>query len=97
MLFGDPPSGLSSAELISLRRTLGRSGPIVLVTEDQPPLLEVIGRHLDGHSISGQRLDAVPFHLSRCIGDDCMSDVQLNAIAVELNVPTIVGGMNSPA
>jgi hypothetical protein len=34
MLFGDPSSGSSPAELISLRRTLGRSSPIVLVTED---------------------------------------------------------------
>ena len=69
-------SELPPAELRSLRRTLGGSCSFVLVAEDHPPLLEVIGRHLDGHPISGQRLDAVPFHLSRRIGDDCMSDVR---------------------
>jgi hypothetical protein len=78
-VFDDPTSHqlplLPPAELKSLRRSPGRIGAFVLVTEDEPPLLEVVWRHFDGHPISGERLDAVPFHLPRGIRNDRMSDV----------------------
>src|ERR1700688_3492717 len=72
---------LSAPELLPLRRPAGRSGALVLVAEDQPALLEVIRRHLDGDAVARERLDAVLLHLAGRIGDDHLSGVELDAIA----------------
>src|SRR5215216_4018122 len=52
-----PPKGLRSA-------WTRRAGALVLVTENQPPLLEVVRRHLHRHAIPGKRLDAILLHLA---------------------------------
>src|SRR5579862_5035262 len=67
------------AELVALRRAAHRSGAFVLVTEDQSPLFQIIGRDLDRHPVAGQRLDAVLFHPPRRVGDELMAVVELNA------------------
>src|SRR5207253_3538444 len=51
-----------------------------LVTEDQPPFLEVVGRHLDRHPVARQRLDPVLFHLAGGVGDDLVPGIELHAI-----------------
>src|SRR3979490_2929984 len=76
-----PALTLSAPELLPLRRPAGRRGPLVLVAEDQPALLEVIRRHLDGDAVARERLDAVLFHLAGRIGDDHLPGVELDAIA----------------
>src|SRR5262245_49892941 len=77
----------AAAELAAplLTAALGRracgSRPLVLVAEYQAALLEVVGRHLDGDAIAGQRLDAVLFHLACGVGDDLVTGIELHAIA----------------
>src|SRR5258707_12707866 len=61
------------------------AGTLVLVTEDEPALFKIIGRHLDRHPIARQRLDAVLFHLAGGVGNDLVSGIELHAI-------TCVGG-----
>src|ERR1700688_507556 len=72
---------LSAPELLPLRRPAGRSGALVLVAEDQPALLEVIRRHLDGDAVARERLNAVLLHLAGRVGDDHLPGVELDAIA----------------
>src|SRR5258707_10606348 len=56
------------------------AGTLVLVTEDEPALFKIIGRHLDRHPIARQRLDAVLFHLAGGVGNDLVSGIELHAI-----------------
>src|SRR5882757_1495166 len=79
-------SCLSAAELTAAlrcaaRRSAGAAGTLVLVTEDQPSLLQIVGRHLDRHPIACQRLDAVLLHLAGRVGDNFMSGIELHAVA----------------
>src|SRR5476649_2136418 len=62
-------------------RPTGTGGTLVFVTENQPALLEVIGRHLDRHPVSGQRLDPVLLHFSGGVGHDLVACIELHAIA----------------
>src|SRR5579872_199440 len=57
-----------------------RAGTLVLVTEDQAALLEVVRRHLDRDAVTRQRLDAVLLHLARGVGDDFVSGIELHPI-----------------
>src|SRR5260221_12083481 len=73
----------SPATELAARRCATRSAAartFVLVTEDQPALLQVIGRHLDRHPIARQRLDPVLFHLAGGVGDDLGSGIELHAV-----------------
>src|SRR5712671_6076047 len=77
---------LSAAELTAAlrcaaRRSARAAGTLILVTEDQPALLQIVGRHLDRHPIACQRLDAVLLHLAGRVGDNFMSGVELHAVA----------------
>src|SRR5258707_4372999 len=80
---------LPAAELAAGRCAAGGSPAtartLVLVTEDEPALFKIIGRHLDRHPIARQRLDAVLFHLAGGVGNDLVSGIELHAI-------TCVGG-----
>ena len=63
----------SPAPELAARRCTTRSSAtrtLVLVTEDQPALLEVVGRHFDRHPIARQRLDPVLLHLAGGVGDN---------------------------
>src|SRR3954452_12549305 len=73
----------AAPELAALRRPAGtgRAGPLVLVTEDQPALFQIIGRHLDGDPVAGERFDAILLHLARGVGNYFMPRVELHAIA----------------
>src|ERR1700752_579312 len=75
------PSELAAALRSALGPRAGGSRPLVLVAEDQAALLEVVGRHLDGDAIAGQRLDAVLLHLAGSVGDDLVACVELHAVA----------------
>src|SRR5438445_1606909 len=79
-----PDQALAAAELAaagrSATRSAGRTGALVLVAEDQPPFLEVVGRHLDRHPVARQRLDPVLFHLAGGVGDDLVPGIELHAI-----------------
>src|ERR1700722_9444157 len=69
---------------LAARRCTARSTAtwtLVLVTEDQPALLKVVGRHFDRHPIARQRLDPVLLHLAGGVGDDLVSCIELHAIA----------------
>src|SRR5262249_22236365 len=76
--------GSAAAELLvaalSRVRPWRRAGALVLVAEDQPPLLEVVGRHLDGDTVACQRLDAVLLHLAGGVGNDLVSGIELHPI-----------------
>src|SRR6202166_5005827 len=75
---------LSAAELAARRcttRAPAATRTLVLVTEDEPAFLKVIGRHFDRHPIARQRLDPVLFHLAGGVGDDLVSGIELHAIA----------------
>src|SRR3954453_8610001 len=75
---------LPAAKLAALRRAAAgwsAAGALVLVAEDQPALLEVVGRHLDRHPVSRQGFDAVLLHLAGGVGDDFMSGVELHPIS----------------
>src|SRR6266699_867186 len=75
---------LPAAELAAPRRRTARAGAgwtLVLVTENQPALLEVVGRHLDRHPVPGQCLDPVLLHFSRGVGNDLVPGIELHAIA----------------
>src|SRR6266850_6496520 len=77
---------LSAAELTAAlrcaaRRSARAAGTLILVTEDQPALLQIVGRHLDRHPIARQRLDAVLLHLAGGVGDNFMSGIELPAVA----------------
>src|SRR5712671_7579106 len=79
-------SWLSAAELAAAlrcaaRRSARAARTLILVTEDQPALLLIVGRHLDRHPIACQRLDAVLLHLAGRVGDNFMSGVELHAVA----------------
>src|SRR6516225_7035456 len=81
------PAVLPAAKLAALRRAaLSTSGTaaartLVLVTEDEAALFQIIGRHLDCHPVTRQSLDPVLLHLAGSIGNDLMSRVQLDAVA----------------
>jgi hypothetical protein len=65
-----------SAELrLSWRRGTGAFG---LVAEIYPPLVEVIGRHLDPHPVAGEGPDAVLPHPSGGVGEDFVIVVELD-------------------
>src|SRR5258708_1206689 len=73
----------SPATELAARRCATRSAAartFVLVTEDQPALLQVIGRHLDRHPIARQRLDPVLFHLAGGVGGELVSGIELHAV-----------------
>src|SRR5689334_18648684 len=80
--------GLSAAELAPAALRLA-TGPacrrsartLILVAENQPALLEIVGRHLDGDTVACQRLDAVLFHLAGGVGDNFVARIELHAIA----------------
>src|SRR5262249_47177201 len=73
---------LAAALCLAARRASGgRAWTLVLVAEDQPALLEVVRRHLDGHAVAGQGLDAVLLHLARGVGDDLVTCIELYAVA----------------
>src|SRR3954454_24711283 len=57
------------------------AGALVLVPENQAALLQVVGRHLNGHSVARQRLDPVLFHLAGGVGDDLVTGIELHAVA----------------
>src|SRR4051794_1252790 len=51
----------AAPELAALWRPAGtgRARPLVLVAEDQPALLQIVGRHLDSDPVAGERFDAI--------------------------------------
>src|ERR1700736_2178345 len=74
---------LPAPELAARRCTTRASAarPLVLVTEDEPALFQIIWRHLDRHPIARQRLDPVLLHLAGGGGDDLVSGIELHAVA----------------
>ena len=75
---------LPAAELTAARRRPTRgtgAWALVLVTEDQAALLQIVGRHLDRDPIACQRLDPVLLHLAGGVGNDLVSGVELHAVA----------------
>src|SRR5690242_12192792 len=54
-------------------------GALVLVTEVDPSLGEIIGRQLDGDAIAGEDADAILLHLAGGIGEGLMAIVETNA------------------
>src|SRR5437660_903647 len=60
--------GSAAPELLVLRPARNRRRALVLVTEYQASLAEVVGRHLDGDTVARQRLDAIFLHLAGRIG-----------------------------
>src|SRR5689334_3765399 len=76
-----PAAELAAALCPALGSGTCRGGPLVLVAEDQAALFEVVGRHLDGDAVAGQRLDAVLLHLAGGVGDDLVPGVELHAVA----------------
>src|SRR5262245_15768127 len=75
------PSELAAALCPALRSGARRSRTLVLVAEDQAAFLKIVGRHLDGDAVAGQRLDAVLLHLAGGVGDDFVPCIQLHAVA----------------
>src|SRR6185312_11223359 len=75
---------LPAAELAAARRPTTRwpaAGTLVLVTEDQATLLQIVGRHFDRDPIACQRLDPVLLHLAGSIGNNLVSGIELHAVA----------------
>src|SRR3984957_12089019 len=79
LLRQDLPAPELAARRCTTRSAAART--LVLVAEDQPALLKVVGRHFDRHPIARQRLDPVLFHLAGGVGDDLVSCVELHAVA----------------
>src|SRR5690348_9479263 len=79
--------GLSAAELATAPllatgcATGGSARTFILVAENQPAFLKVVGRHLDRNPVARQRLDAVLLHLAGGIGHDLVAGVELHAVA----------------
>src|SRR5438046_1130288 len=75
---------LSASELAArwctARCAAATAGTLVLVTEDQSALFQIVGRHLDRHPIARQRLDPVLLHLAGGVGDDLVPGIELHAI-----------------
>src|SRR5260370_15784891 len=75
---------LPAAELAARRRatrgSAATAGTLVLVTEDEPALFQIVGRHLDRHPIASQRLDPVLFHLAGGVWHDFLSRISLPSI-----------------
>src|SRR5216683_3506079 len=73
---------LPAAELAARRCTTRGSATraLVLVTEDEPAFLQIIGRHFDRHPIARQRFDPVLFHLAGGVGHDLVPGIELHAI-----------------
>src|SRR5258708_8407312 len=80
---------LPAAELAARRRAArscaATAGTLVLVTEDEPAFFKIIGRHLDRHPISRQRLDAVLFHLAVVVGNGLLSRSTLHPLPATRN------------
>ena len=58
----------------------GRRGFVLLVAVGDAAFGEIVGRHLDGHAVTGEDADAVPAKLSSEVGEDePLVDIQLNA------------------
>src|SRR5580704_14212904 len=75
----DLPAPELAARRCTTRSAAART--LVLVAEDQPALLKVVGRHFDRHPIARQRLDPVLLHLAGGVGDDLVSCIELHAVA----------------
>src|ERR1700741_3331763 len=80
---GLPATELAAAALRSaVRAAAGRlARTFGLVAEYQPPLFQIVGRHLDGDAIPRERLDAVLLHLACGVGNDLVPGIQLHAVA----------------
>jgi hypothetical protein len=63
-----------------LCRTTHRRRTLVLVTEDQSPLFQIIRRYFYCNAIPGEGLDPILFHPSGRVSDELMIVVELNAI-----------------
>src|SRR3954468_19646978 len=75
---------LPPAELTATRRRPTRgtgTGALVLVTEDQAALFQIVRRHFDRDPIACQRLDPVLLHLAGGVGNDLVPGVELHAVA----------------
>src|SRR6185312_4296057 len=74
---------LPAEELTAARRSAPRGAgarALVLVTEDQAALLQIVGRHFDRDPIARQRLDPVLLHLAGGVGNNLVSGVELHAV-----------------
>lgn len=69
------------AKLTPLWWTSHRRGALILVTEDQSPLFQIIRRYFDRDAIAGEGLDPILSHPARCISDKLMTVLELNAVA----------------
>jgi hypothetical protein len=69
------------AKLGTLGRAGRSTGALILVTKDQAPFFQVVGRNLDCHAVAGKSLDAVLFHPSSRIGNELVTVVELNTVA----------------
>src|SRR6185312_12941603 len=71
------PAGMMPACASSaLRRGLSLARISLAEAIGDPPLGEVIGRHLDHDLVAGEHADAVLAHLARGVGDDLMAVLQ---------------------
>jgi hypothetical protein len=62
-------------------RATHRRSSFVLVTKDQPPFFQIIGRYFDRHAIAGEGLDPVLLHSAGGVGDKRVTVVELYAVA----------------
>src|SRR3954470_23435782 len=75
---------LPAAELTARRctaRCAAGARTLVLVPEDQPAFLQIVGRHLDSDPVTRERLDTILLHLARGVGNYFMPGIELHAIA----------------
>ena len=77
-----PPAGSAAFALATTSRgwtaaAAGRSrARFRLVTEDDAPLFQIIGGHLNAHTIAGDRLDAIAFHAPGRICDNLVAVIE---------------------
>jgi len=69
------------AKLRALSRPGRGTSALVLVTKDQAPFFQVIGRDFDCHTVAGKSLNPVLFHPSSRIRDEFVTIIELNAVA----------------
>src|SRR5262245_44972616 len=62
-------------------RRRGHAASGILVPENHAALVEIIGRHLDSHAVSRERLNAVLAHLAGGVSNQGVAVVELNAIS----------------
>src|SRR5215470_8306849 len=70
----------ATPDLMALRRRRRRRA-LVLVAEDDAALVQVVGRHLHGDLVAGERADAVLLHAAGGVGDDFVIVLEADAIA----------------